>query len=184
VKCHLWCNFTVSPKTRIRINPILIIWYPKDFGGIWTHKKMKKKKELKMYVHLLPDMHTYMHTWFFFQFLFACFRVLVLVLVLVWFSLVWFALVWFWDRVLLCSPGWPWTCNVAQAASASPVLELQAWVTIPSFPHDFGMLYYSSDFLVKSWSDSAYNFQCVVEETWLWLNQTWVQIPVCHLLIT
>jgi hypothetical protein len=40
---------------------------------------------------------------------------------------VWF---WFWDRVFLCSPGWPWTLN--PPSSASQVLESQVCATTPS----------------------------------------------------
>jgi hypothetical protein len=35
----------------------------------------------------------------------------------------------FWDRVLLCSPGQPWTSN--SSASTTPVLELLVWATTP-----------------------------------------------------
>jgi hypothetical protein len=37
--------------------------------------------------------------------------------------------IFFWDRISLCSPGWPQIID--PSASASQVLKLQAWTTIP-----------------------------------------------------
>lgn len=39
-----------------------------------------------------------------------------------------------WNRILLNSPGWPWTCYSPPAASASPVQESHLCTTMPCLP--------------------------------------------------